>query len=668
MSRRHATGLLVAIIVGAALTGAALGGFLTNSVVQSETVSYNSSSGANITLEAPNDVDINGTDVFPNQQTVELRTSKGNASFHATAPINATIAAGQLDGSWTNLTNLDVGASNLTVGAENMSRFSVGGDADNVSVRASMALDDGTVDFAYGGASGTTTVIVRGGLPADTDVQAVNESGDVVALGSVNATGALALTGLPNSQHTIKLQQSQPAAPVVSNLDPQGDQSGGVSQFSVDVNDSEFPAGDSVDVKIYLEGNLESTQTISSNQTVTASIPSSGQTGGQHNWSAFAEDNNGLKATGNATYTLPDSLFVRPVNNASSTLTGVDVKITFFGSDEIVTKNTGSSGSVDLTGLPIGEKLLVEADPPNATSYLQRSMILDGVGQEESMYLINASQNQTHGVRFELKDGGQAGQYPASSSDLVIEKPINRSGSINWDRVDGGQFATAGVTTDLIDDDRYRLTVRNDQGDSRTLGTYESNLNETVVLEIDQIEFSPDGAASYGWNASYLNQSGQRSVRFHYSDPERETTELSLRIYERGNESNQVFKKTFSSGPYGNLTVTQQVPKTTDAWVVQWNATRDGELIEGQQLVGPGVDVGPPIDPFWQSVIGVAGLVIMAGLFGGIRAELGAIVVSLLAGILWFVGWLPGAVGAGVILLALGISILYAVDQSEVGI
>jgi hypothetical protein len=48
----------------------------------------------------------------------------------------------------------------------------------------------------------------------------------------------------------------------------------------------------------------------------------------------------------------------------------------------------------------------------------------------------------------------------------------------------------------------------------------------------------------------------------------------------------------------------------------------------------------------------------MAGFFGGVRSEIGALVIPLVAGVLWYLGWLPVWVGGGAIVFAIALGVM----------
>jgi len=241
-------------------------------------------------------------------------------------------------------------------------------------------------------------------------------------------------------------------------------------------------------------------------------------------------------------------------------------------------------------------------------------------------------------VRFVLND--PTGRFPQSSTQLFIKRPLNVSGSTTFQTVAADEFGTEGYTVELEDDQRYRLEIKNDQGDSQTLGSYTTAINET----------------------------GNPSIFFEFSDPAEETSTLELTIYERNNESNVLAGYPVTYSDLGNVTIDEAL---TDAqsdkeWVVEWEATRNGSEISGSRLVVSKSLLDLPLSNVWLSIIYSAGIIALAFLVGaGIGPAPALITVGMSAGFAVFIGLAPPSIGFSVAILVIAIGGIYTVQSAN---
>jgi hypothetical protein len=165
---------------------------------------------------------------------------------------------------------------------------------------------------------------------------------------------------------------------------------------------------------------------------------------------------------------------------------------------------------------------------------------------------------------------------------------------------------------------------------------------------------------TYDWKAWYENESGTAYVKFAYSDPDDDTTDLNVAIYEQGNKSNEIYNSTFS-GPLGNVSVSQPLTgdETNKTWIVDWSADRGGETIDAKVTVGKQVIEQFGELPSWlRNAIAIFFVIITAGLFSQLNAETGAVTASLVGGGFWMMAWLPAEAG-GAIVVALFLALIF---------
>jgi len=643
--------LLIGFVVGVLLVAGGAYALGSGEPVSGE-VPLNANNGPNVTIAGASEIEL--TDPFIDANTVDVATDGGNATLSSSGDTNVTIQNSELEGPWTNLTELDVSGTTLTVDPDDKPEFTVEGGATKLNVSDTIAVADGSPDFVIDG-SGTATVTVTTGA-INERLFAVDASGTLLADAQSDASGTVTFSGMSLSKHVVSIRQG--TGPRLSALEPQGLQQSNPTQVAVQVNDTEFSSGDTVQVNLSVDGSLVSTQTISQNQTVTASMPSRGQTAGQHTVEANATDNGGsgdsTKIDG--TYQIPSDLFIRNETSPNQNITGVNVTVTSFGEDTVTRNFSGTNAVINLTGLPADRPLLIRMEND---SFYDRTTLLDNVFETQRVYLLNKTFAKND-VRFLIDD--RSGVYPADSSQILINRVLDVNGSTQFERISGDFAAVDGHTAKIIDGKRHQIIVRNEQGDTRVLGGYDSEVDETVELTIGEVTIEPGDGQSFISNASYDNAS--KAVQFAYVDSADATSEVEVVIYERGNRSNEVLNQIYQ-GPFGEFQVTQSVPSDVDVWVVEYEVVRNGRTVTGTHIVGPQANLGTGLSDFWQSLVGVVGLVVVAGLFGGIRAELGAIAVPLIAGALFFVGWLPASVGAGAVLLALLIGVIYYTSSSR---
>jgi hypothetical protein len=638
-------------------------------------VPYVANSGAQVNLQGSTSVQ-NGT-AFPADDTIELNTTSGNVTVIGSGDANVTIHESNITGDWTKVSNLDVASNGLYIGPEDKPAINVSGGTDRVEWRGDMAVDDGQTDFVYAGASGETTLTIRG-LSADTTIGAIDaDTSTMLDANTTDANGIVTLT-MPNSEHTVELKTSD-GGPVLdeTTASPTGDLSNDPSELSINVSDPDFPE-DNVTVEFYLNGSLLETKTVSSAGEVSASIGTIDSR--QHTWNATAEDEYGnADETSDFTFTTPGTLEIYHETEPEDLVNNTQVNLTIFADDEIHTRNT-TDGTVDLSGLPT-EDLVIRGE---ADGFFTRELVLESLADQPRMYMLNTSAS-TVNVTFQLEDktGGKfppvlssswnvtltGGNFPPETTQLYIEKPITRNGSTSYEVVAADEFGSANsYRVPLEKDQRYRLRVKNRDNDQRTLGPYAASETETVTLTVGSLSFDASDSDTYLWSANYTDAGGSPRVRFNFTDPQDDTTDLNVVIYERGNKFNEIYNNTFA-GPVGNVSASQLLTANQSdlTWVVEFEGDRGGETIEGSRVVGANTGPGVPLDTDWKNRIAIGFLIIMGGSLGaGMRVpEAAGIVISLLAGIFWQIGWLPTEVGAGAIVAGLVLSGLMLLSKSR---
>lgn len=648
LNRRNTRILIIVGLVIGSIAGPAIAALLNNSVPVQQGVTIHAPDGPAVNITESGDVDL--TSPFPDANTVQINSSVGNATLVSSGRTNASLD--NINGTWTNVSGLDVATNELFINPEDKPAVNVSGDVETLDFR-DMAVDDGNVDFVYSGTSGTTTVTVRG-LQADTDIRAVDaDTGSLLSGATTASDGTVTLSSMPNSEHEVELKTSK-GGPGLSDPSPLGEQSTFPTEMSVDVSDPDFGNGENVTVEFYVDDSKLGENSTESAGTVTLSISQPAR--GAHDAKAVATDSNGNTKTLEWDFSIANNLTVREATNPWDKINDRDVTFTFYDGNETITEETVSDGVVNLTGLATNEDIVVkvEAEPTqNGTSaYHNRTVVIEDITKQSDVYLLNKNESSVE-VRFTLQD--LTGEFEGNNATLFVQKPVNRTGTPTWTTMHGDQFGVEGVTTDLVEGERYRLIVKNEDNDVRILGSYVADVTESVQLTIGTVEAVPDTSSeAFTYNASYMN-STTNYVKFEYNDTLNITDSVSVTIHEFGNESNVLFANQTFSGPLGTFSLSEPVASEDEdkSWVIEVTGTRDGEEITIREIVGPRRPVLGNMPGWLRAVISIGSIWVVAGLFSQINGDVGAVVIAGMGGMWWFVDFLPAETGVGVVVLAL---------------
>lgn len=325
------------------------------------------------------------------------------------------------------------------------------------------------------------------------------------------------------------------------------------------------------------------------------------------------------------------------------------VNVTAYGEESGIYTFETSDGMIDITGLPDQSYTFVAS----SDGYVSRNRYVETIGNVESLYLLS---NQTSRVtsQFLLQDTTNTF---SSDSRLIIERSIPTNGN-DWETIYSDTFGTAGVTVELQENIRYRISLENDEI-RRTIGPYRATISESITIspESGEIEIGGEG----GWFAGASYDDDNINVRFH--DPSDTVDSILITVYERGNESNTLAVNDEYIDP-SDVRAEYAVPNQYNEsnWIVEITVERNGESTTIGFTVGPTLDTVPAnLSPMWRNVISVI-IILTFGLgFSVISRAMGAIVLACVAGLLWWLGWLAGAT-AGVLITAYAfIAIAYGI-------
>lgn len=671
MKERTKTIATAALAVLLVLGMPVLAAHLTNTVEVGGSIEVAAPSGPSVTINtsggpAGTAAEVDMRNLFPDANTVEVITENGNITFTSTGDTTAEYNYWNLGGTTLNVTNISASTADLTIDTEHKTPVTVGGDITYIEYKnaSDVAVDDNTRDFAYGGPSGTSKVTLEG-VPASTQIGAVDrDTNTILDVATSTSTGRITFSSLTNSDHNVELVTSN-GAPSFSNPSPTGDLTSEPTTLSVDVSDPDFPEGDNVTVEISFEGSVVHTETITSNQTVTTSVPSAGTKGGSHSWSVEATDAYSQTSTDSYTYNVPDKLYIFNETAPHDLINGTNVSVTatITGSNETVFERTITDGKINFTGLPADETYIITLDAEN---FYVREVYVQSIYDQQAVFLLNKS---VPSVQNSLSVSDRTGKY-SDNPTIVVDRVINTSNisqlpdnGYQWVAIGGDRLGASGFyVIDLQKDSRYRFRVINQQGDTRVLGEYTAKSSGSIDLEIGSIQYDLTGEDNaYEWNSYIENETTGGSLTYAYNDPSNLTENVTLTIRYRENDTVLV-TETFTNGPYGEIVYTEPLTQNqyeNHSYVVSWSAGRDGEVITGQTYVGSRQGITLPLDTVWMQVGYAALILVFAFLVGaGVNAAAASLVVISFAGFGWYIKIVPPELGAGAIILGLMIAVI----------
>jgi hypothetical protein len=305
-----------------------------------------------------------------------------------------------------------------------------------------------------------------------------------------------------------------------------------------------------------------------------------------------------------------------------------------------------TNGTVSLDGVPKDEQLVITVKEEQS-DFSYRRILIDSAVETSSIYLL-PSQRESAEVRFELRD--ETGRFDGESTRLFVEKPVTRdfdndgTNETNYQVISGDRVGADGVfPTILVDEQRYRIRVENDAGETRVLGSYTVRGPTITTLPIGEVEFTADVSEGAALQASLREApdgaSHDHEVRLVYLDPEGTTDTIDISI-------------TNSSGANLRPPSTEQLNGTDAAYVETYpldtsfdpesdTATVEVEATQGldtetyTETVGAVAPIAfGALDPQVLELLGLVSIVGIAGLFVIVRPAAAALITPGWAGLL----------------------------------
>ncbi len=361
----------------------------------------------------------------------------------------------------------------------------------------------------------------------------------------------------------------------------------------------------------------------------------------------------------------PDELVVRDETDPDTILDDddIDLEVRFFATDQVYTR-TASNGTVNLAGLP-NEGMIVTVSEEN-DDFVSQSIYIDSIVDQQDVYLLPGTEPSAE-VRFQLDD--QTGNYDPDSTRLEIQKPITRDGETTYHVVAGDFFSPSGeVPFILADDERYRLSVVNEDDDRRVLGTYRVEGSDVETLPIGSVQIASDAESGAAFAASVKeapdSSDHEHEIRVEYQDPAEKTDSIDVEIVSGDGETLRPLTR--EDGPFGTYAETYPVEGWSpeeDSATVTVSAIRDGETIDHERVVGDVPEIfgtQTALHPQTLELIGWVGLIALIGFLTIQSPVIAALVGAGFAALLTVLGILPipmiavGLAGSVAVLFALG--------------
>jgi len=639
----------LALAAAAILLFGAVAAAVTLSAPVSGEVTLSASDGPAVTLVGDTDADLRTP--IESANTVNWTTAAGNATFSSDSDTSLRIQTSDLEGTWTNATQIDASSADLTINPADKEAVTVGGNVTDVAYRGDLSLDDDVVAVAYS-ASGNGTITLRG-LEADREFTAATTDGEVVDSGTTSGSGTVTLSvDSATDEQVVLFSNSAPQIDNSSATPSDGEElTNEETTLSVNVSDATFGTaqGDEVTATFRVDGEVVGTDTRSSNGTVSTTAVIGG---GNQTWSVTVEDSYGATIT-SATFEFksPTTLDIRAVEDPDS-LIGANgtITVTFFASDGTsVIEKKSDNGAIDLSDpeFNASKKFIVSAD---VDGYHDRTIILDSLYEQSAIYLLNESTSSVS-VEFLLDDA--TGRFSGSSNtELIIQRSLTVNNSTSWRTVIGDEIsASREAPTTLEQDSRYRLIVRNDE-EQRVLGQYVATSDEpNEVLPIGEVDIEGEIYSGVAMGATLQEDSETTALRYIFRDLNGSAEMLSV---EFRNESNgEVIYTANTTDPPS--TVVDTVPlkniSMDEQYVLKWSAEMaDSDTRSNEIYLGSVPEVG---------CLGLASGVCQMGGYLAILMTFGLVAIKDPAG---------GVIGASIVASGLAIAGVVPVGGIQLGL
>jgi len=419
--------------------------------------------------------------------------------------------------------------------------------------------------------------------------------------------------------------ESSVSSPIITNPDPADGSN--ISSYdgdvSISVSDGDFgdAEGDSLSVELENQNGDAGSLTLDANGSATISYSA---VAGSNDLTWTVTDSYGQSTTVGQSFQIPAKLFLRQETNTSQLVTSSsNLTLRFFGGDVIVEREA-ENGSVDMTGLPATEEIVVVA---RADGYYSRRAVLGSLYEQQSIYMLSENESAVFN-EFVIDD--RVGLFSSNQTKIRLEKGITQNGSTEWKTLTGDYLgAGRSFSVTLQQDARYRVYVENQQGDVRNVGPHIATADGVVPVPIGQIVWEAPKGDTYKWKSSLDEDSN--TLQFEFVDPADETMNFEVKAYVKGNEANPIFEDSQASlGTYQATTMLTE-NETKQQIIVEWSADRNGEEIGETNRAGAVGEWDVPVDQRWLTSGALLFLVAITWLIPSAMSRVGSVMVVAVA-------------------------------------
>jgi len=594
-------------------------------------VTYEADNGLIVTANTDHGLD--DANPFNSSDTLYV----GGVEISATSAASVTVD--QFRGDRTQLSSIDTAGGTLTVDPDDKSAVDIAGAV------TALAWEDAAIagrnQMTYS-ASGTGTITATG-LEADTDWTVATPSGELVDSGTTTSSGEAAID--VDAGTDVELILFTNHAPNASNFSPSdGTQlSESTVNFTTDISDHELGMvqGDEVEAELVVNNETVGSTNVTSNQTV--SFTQEFTEGGSIDYYWVLSDSYGeTTTTDTRTITTPSMLYVRNVTAPDELVSSGTATVTFYGgeNEETIVEREVTNGTASMDNLPIDQEFTAVVE---AEGYHSRPVVIQSLYDQSDVYLLpkqNASGDIVE-VNFRLDD--KTGRFSGEDTQLIVQRPISLNNSTNWENVVADDIsASSELSTLLVNQQRYRLIVRNNE-EARSLGAYTpSGPADPEIIPIGEIQIGGDAEANGTLFGATIGPGDNTTdstqyIRMRYNDPSEATEEFSVTIT---NESGTVLYDATTAGPFGEFTDTVPVNASQGELLnVSYTAVRDGEPdASGEVTLGqPSCTWCVDMDRRLVNILSAISIVAVIGL---VAPQDGALAGA--AGLLWAIALVIG--------------------------
>lgn len=607
-------------------------------------------------VAAPDGSELNLVDMWEGDQ-LNISTPEGRMIVSGDPGASFRVAVDDIEGSQTQVTEIDAGGSWIELDPADKNRVDVRGDANTLAF-SQIGVDDGSTDIQVSGTQGGFAELRLHGLAGNTQYALYDASRDEV-LGTLTTdstgTGAGSVE-LPAGTHALQVRTAGSfGAPAVSNPTPTGAITERPQNLSVDVSAAAYP----VDVTFTLEGETVGSTTLTADGTATVDVSNDATELGAYNWSATATDAVGDSDSVDASFETPSVLTLREEHDPQDLVTNASTTLRFFTVDgDVAIERSVDNGTVDLEGLPNTEFVAFVQSP----NHYDRTIYVSSIFEQQSMFLLNETevprdQNEAVRSRFIFED--LTGDFPRADTTVQVQRAIdvNDDGVSEYRTVAGDYWGASNEYESVFQYGvRYRLVLVNRETGQRNLaGTHIPTEELTQTIRVSGLVVEAANASGVTGLAELDSQNG--TIDIAYADPAADTDSLEVTVQSRGG-GDVLFNETVA-GPVG--TYARSVPvndsQADQDWVVVFDG---GERHQSVIPVGAGSVAIPFPVPGWVLTVLVSmGVTFVGALYGPRTAILGAwSMVFVAAGAAMF-GWAFGPASVVIAtLIAVGATLL----------